>query len=64
VDEATKAALLDLLDDAVEAGWTRRGACRELELGELRAWRWQQRRAAGAVGDPSPGRQPDARPAR
>jgi putative transposase len=58
VGEATKAALLDLLDDAVEAGWTRRCACRALELGELRAWRWQQRRAAGALADRSPGGSP------
>jgi transposase InsO family protein len=58
VGEATKAALLDLLDDAVEAGWTHRGVCRELELGELRAWRWQQRRAAGALADRSPGGSP------
>ena len=56
--EATKAALLDLVDDAVEAGWTHRGACRELKLGELRAWRWQQRRAAGALADRSPGGSP------
>ena len=55
VDEATKAAVLDLLDDAVEAGWSHRGACRELELGELRAWRWQQRRAAGELADRPPG---------
>ncbi len=48
VDAATKAALLDLLDDAVAAGWTLRGACRRLELGELRAWRWLGRRAVGA----------------
>ena len=58
MDQATKAALLDLLDDAVEAGWTHRGACHELELGELRAWRWQQRRAAGELADRQPGGAP------
>jgi putative transposase len=51
-------ALLDLLDDALAAGWTHRAACSELELGELRAWRWQHRRAAGALGDRAPGGSP------
>ncbi|MBW3643090.1 MAG: hypothetical protein KY447_09275 [Actinobacteria bacterium] len=36
VDEATKAGLLDLLDVTTDAGWSWRGACRELELGEVR----------------------------
>jgi putative transposase len=58
VDEVTKVALLDLLDDAVDAGWTHRGACRELELAELRAWRWQQRRLAGELADRRPGGAP------
>ncbi|MDQ3305430.1 MAG: hypothetical protein M3535_05515 [Actinomycetota bacterium] len=44
VDEATKAGLLDLLDAATDAGWSWRGACRELELGEVRAYRWLERR--------------------
>jgi putative transposase len=55
VDEATKAALLDLLDDALDAGWSLRGACRELELNELRAHRWSARRANGELADRRPG---------
>jgi len=33
-------------------------ACRVLELGELRAWRWLGRRAAGALADRAPGGSP------
>ncbi len=55
MDEATKAALLDLVDDALDAGWSLRGACRELELNELRAHRWSVRRATGALADRRPG---------
>jgi hypothetical protein len=33
VDAATKAGLLDLLDEALDAGWGIRRVCRELELG-------------------------------
>jgi transposase InsO family protein len=46
---------LDLLADAVDAGWSFRGACAELELGERRAWRWAERRAAGELADRRPG---------
>jgi putative transposase len=49
---------LDLIADATEAGWTFRGACRELELGEVRAWRWVERRAAGELADRAPGGAP------
>src|SRR5215204_5521029 len=55
VDAATKAGLLGLLDDAVKQGWTLRRACRVLELGELRAYRWIGRRARGQLADRSPG---------
>lgn len=58
VDAATKAALLGLLDDAVEGGWTLRRACHELELGEVRAHRWIARRAAGELADKAPGGSP------
>ena len=37
---ADKAALLDLIDDAVAAGWTHQRACRVLSLEERRA-RWR-----------------------
>jgi hypothetical protein len=36
VPAATKRALLELLDRAVEDGWEHRRACRYLELGEVR----------------------------
>jgi hypothetical protein len=52
---ATKTALLGLLDDAIDAGWTLRRACRELELGEVRAHRWIARRALGQLADKAPG---------
>jgi hypothetical protein len=58
VDAATKAGLLDLVDGAVEAGWSVASACRVLELGELRAWRWLGRRAGGALADRTPGGSP------
>lgn len=58
VDAATKAGLLDLLEQATAAGWSVAGACRVLELGELRAWRWLGRRAAGALADRAPGGSP------
>jgi putative transposase len=50
--------VLDLIDDAVEAGWNPRRACRELELGEVRAYRWIERRAAGELADRAPGGSP------
>jgi transposase InsO family protein len=50
--------LLDLIADAVDAGWSFRGACRELELGEVRAYRWVERRAAGQLADRAPGGAP------
>jgi putative transposase len=55
VDAATKGALLDLLDRASLGGWTFRRACAELELGELRAYRWAERRADGELADRRPG---------
>lgn len=58
VDAATKAGLLDLVGEAVEAGWTARRACDVLELGELRAYRWHGRRARGKLADRSPGGSP------
>jgi putative transposase len=61
VDAATNhdlAGLLDLIDDAVDAGWTIRRACSVLELGEVRAHRWFARRARGALADAAPGGSP------
>jgi putative transposase len=58
VDAATKAGLLALLDHATDAGWTVRAACRVLELGETRAWRWLARQAAERLDDRAPGGHP------
>ena len=58
VDAATKAALLDLLADAVQAGWSLRRACHELDLPQRRAHRWMARRAAGRLADGAPGGSP------
>jgi transposase InsO family protein len=58
VDAATKAGLLDLLDEASAAGWSVAAACRVLEFGELRAWRWLGRRADGRLDDWASGGSP------
>jgi putative transposase len=58
VDQATKAGLLALLEQATGAGWTFRAACGVLELGEVRAFRWLGRRAAGELEDQAPGGSP------
>ncbi|MBV9161246.1 MAG: DDE-type integrase/transposase/recombinase [Pseudonocardiales bacterium] len=58
VDVATKTGLLELLDEATDAGWSLRRACHELELSELRAHRWRARRALGALADRPPGGSP------
>jgi putative transposase len=58
VDVATKAELLDLLDEAVDAGWTLRRVCHELELPERRAHRWIARRGCGRLADAAPGGSP------
>jgi putative transposase len=55
VEAATKAGVLGLIDRAVGAGWEHRRACAYLELGEARAWRWRERRAAGTLADRRPG---------
>jgi len=58
VDAATKAGLLDLLGEALDAGWTLRQACHELGLPERRAHRWIARRARGRLADAAPGGSP------
>jgi len=53
-----KAGLLDLLDHATQRGWSRRRACRLLDLDEDRAGLWQARHRAGgedALVDHAPG---------
>jgi putative transposase len=58
VDAATKVGLLDLVEEALDAGWTLRRACHELELPERRAHRWLGRRARGQLADRPPGGSP------
>jgi transposase InsO family protein len=58
VDAAAKAGLLDLIDLAVKDGWSHRRACRVLELGETRAWRWRARRSADRLVDLAAGGHP------
>jgi putative transposase len=58
VDAATKAGLLELIDMALEAGWPLARACRELDLGHRRAWRWLGRRERGELEDKAPGGNP------
>jgi putative transposase len=57
-DAATKAGLLDLLDEALDAGWTLRRTRHVLELPERRAHRWIARRARGQLVDRAPGGSP------
>jgi putative transposase len=49
---------LDLVDEAVEAGWTIRRACGVLELGEVRTHRWFARRSRAQLADRAPGGSP------
>jgi putative transposase len=58
VDAATKTALLELIDHAVDGGFTVRGACRLLELKEGRAWRWMRRRQRDELADKPAGGNP------
>jgi putative transposase len=51
VEAATKAALLELVDQAVTEGLSLRDACRVLQVTERRVNRWQARRTAGALAD-------------
>ena len=49
---------MELLHAATDAGWSFAGACRELELKEMPAYRWLERRAAGELDDRAPGGRP------
>ncbi len=58
VDAHVKAGLLDLLDYASQGGWSRRRACRLLDLDEDRAADWVRRRVSGGedrLEDAAPG---------
>jgi len=39
VDAATKAGLLDLLEQACQQGWTVRAACQVVQVNEVRVYR-------------------------
>jgi hypothetical protein len=58
VDAATKAALLELLDRAVEQGWSVSAAAVVLDLGRVRAHRWMLRAGLGELVDRRPGGSP------
>jgi putative transposase len=55
VDAIVKAGLLDLVDYAVEAGWSRRRAAVLLGLDEDRVRRWSARRTENRLTDVRPG---------
>jgi hypothetical protein len=55
VDAATKTALLDLVGDALDAGWDLARACRVLEVPVRRVHRWRVRRHRGELADKRPG---------
>lgn len=58
VDSAAKTLLLDLIDDAIRAGWTLARVCGVLELDRQRAWRWRHRQANGTLDDTPGGGHP------
>lgn len=58
VDAATKSGLLELIDEALEAGMPVREACRVLDVKENRVWRWMDRRTRDELVDRAPGGQP------
>ncbi len=52
----TKLELLGLIDQAVADGWAHAGACRVLDLADIRAHRWRARlRETGTLEDRDPG---------
>jgi transposase InsO family protein len=55
VEGAVKAAVLELIGDAVAAGWSLSRVCGLLEIDRARAWRWQRRQLAGRLDDTRPG---------
>jgi putative transposase len=59
IDAATKTALIDLVDEATEAGWSTARACSYLELSQRRLQRWRNRVASGeGLDDHRPGGNP------
>ena len=58
VDACVKAGLLDLVDHAVDAGWSPRRAAGRLGIDDSRLARWQHRRECGELVDRAPGGAP------
>ncbi len=58
VDACVKAGLLDLVDHAVDAGWSPRRAAAVLGIDDSRIGRWQHRRDCGELADRPPGGAP------
>jgi len=58
VDARVKAGLLELIEHAVDGGWSLRRAAATLGLDEVRAARWFDRRAAGTLEDACSGQTP------
>jgi hypothetical protein len=58
VDAATKAGLLDLLEQACQQGWTVRAACQVVQVNEVCVYRWLGRRATDQLADEPPGGSP------
>jgi putative transposase len=58
VDARVKAGLVELLDHAVDHGWSMRMGCALLGLDDLRAARWQARREQDRLDDAPPGGHP------
>lgn len=59
VSGTVKAELCDIIDAAVDAGWTMGRACAALGVDRRRVWRWQIRRLHGlSLDDTAPGGHP------
>lgn len=58
VDADVKAGLLELIDQAVEAGWSARAAAARLGVDDARLGRWRARAAGGDLTDRAPGGSP------
>lgn len=58
VDGAVKARLLELIDEAVAAGWSMAKACATVIIDRRRVWHWYLRRDSGTLDDLPPGGNP------
>ncbi len=58
VEEHVTAGLLDLIEHAVESGWSTRRAAELLGLDHVRCARWAARREVGELADRAPGGHP------